>query len=78
MNLFKNIPSATALVGRRYNVDLESEIHDYIKEISEFFHGLFFGNTAVFIWISCPNCALVVNILQVTVARGLWQKQKWQ
>lgn len=42
-----------------------------IKGISDYFHVLFFGIRAVFIYISCPDCASVVNILQVTVARGL-------
>lgn len=31
----------------------------------------FFGIRAVFIYISCPDIASVVNILQVTVGRGL-------
>lgn len=42
------------------------------------FNVLFFGNRAVFIYISSSACASVVNILQVTVVSGLWLKQKWR
>lgn len=45
---------------------------------SDHFQLLFFSNGAVFIYIPSPDCASVVNILLVTVVRGLWLKQKWR